>query len=72
VSIARTTPAQKPRGEHSNTLSGGFSEAGAGVMVRTLRGERPTAGLPAPRPQRLCPSMWAFARAPVKHVGSGR
>jgi hypothetical protein len=25
VSIARTTPAQNPRGEHNSTFSGGFA-----------------------------------------------
>ena len=33
VSIARTTPAQKPRGEHSITFNGGFAE-GLRSLVR--------------------------------------
>src|SRR5262249_52620411 len=37
--MARTTPAQKPRGEHSNTLSGGFSVvAGAARAVIVVLG----------------------------------
>jgi hypothetical protein len=31
--MARTTPAQKPRGEQSSTLSTGFDEAGAIIIV---------------------------------------
>src|SRR5882672_8954380 len=37
VSIARTTPAQKPRGEHNITFNCGFSEGRADVMSR-IRG----------------------------------
>src|SRR5215471_204543 len=37
VSIARTTPAQKPRGEHNITFSCGFSEGWEDVMSVPFR-----------------------------------
>src|SRR6202030_1137360 len=58
VSIARTTPAQKPRGEHNSTFSCGFSEGREDVMSVSFRGLRPS------RNRRI----WFPAHAPVKHA----
>src|SRR6516225_3147828 len=66
VSIARTTPAQKPRGEHSITFNGGFAE-GLDVMSGSIRdqvrlklrkGKSDDGGADVPpvRTSRLCPA----------------
>jgi hypothetical protein len=51
VSIARTTPAQKPRGEHNITFRGGFGES---VVMGSL-------------PELSALKMWLRKDVPVKH-----
>src|ERR1700681_3380984 len=51
VSMARTTPAQKPRGEHSITCSGGFCSGGfseGGEDVMSVSGFGGTQGISRP------------------------
>src|SRR5215468_11772496 len=65
VSIARTTPAQKPRGEHNITFNCGFAEGREDVMSRG-----PWFRLTVKRRQRG--RIWFFAHADVKTAPTKR
>src|SRR5262249_15134869 len=61
VSIARTTPAQKPRGEHNITFNCGFWEGREDVMCGAIR-------LRVKDCLEWQPGIWFFARVDVKTV----
>src|ERR1700676_3704832 len=62
VSIARTTPAQKPRGEHNITFSGGFSQRD---VIKGFR--RFARGRCAGRPR---PPGFGFSLTPLSSMGA--
>jgi len=66
VSIARTTPAQKPRGEHNNTFSCGFSEGWGDVMSISIQ------GFSDELRAKVATTGFGFLHAPVKHAGGGK
>src|SRR5215831_4822398 len=63
VSIARTTPAQKPRGEHNITFRCGFSEDWEDVMSVLFQGSQTKC---ARKPQA---QDWFFCSRPCQACG---
>jgi hypothetical protein len=66
VSIARTTPAQKPRGEHNNTFRDGFGSGGLGS------GGFGESVVMESHPVLSAPQMWWRMDTPVKHGRDGK